>query len=160
MAVHCCCKTCSICLATGASFGTAEEVRGVALAAAGGVFVHYSGAARTRLVSREIFEFPGNVMNVGIAGFYLPAVDALVPSRVGNVLRLLDVGGSVRNNVDITAGNFGNIYVTRVGGLVSGCELTMLVGCGGSVEVATGTITAGTLGATRPCTEPSRCIVM
>lgn len=166
MALHCRCRLCSVSPALGRAFGPAETIVGAALPAGsiGGEFVHYSGAARLSLMSREIFDFPGAghgaaaVQNVGVSGFYLPPGHVgAVPAGVGIVLALLGVGGAVQHRVPITALNHASIFQTRAGALVAGSELTMLIGCSGSVTVATGAIVVGTLGATRPCVAPAGC---
>jgi hypothetical protein len=83
-----------------------------------------------------------------------------VPQGVGVVLALLGVGGAQEHRVPITALNHASIFQTRAGGLVAGSELTMLIGCSGSVTVATGAIALGTLGATRPCVAPATCCLI
>jgi hypothetical protein len=169
MALHCRCHHCSICVAPGNSAAAAETIAGNVLpgTAVGGLFVHYSGAARATLVGREIFTFPaGN--EVGVSGFYLsPGFVGARPARIAQVLAILGVGGNTANDVPITLANVASIFQTRTGPLVDGCELTMLIGCGGSVTVASGAIAAGAMGATVPCVAPvapahkrSKCLIM
>jgi hypothetical protein len=171
MALHCRCNNCAISVATGNSAGPTEQIAGAVLplTAVGGIFAHYSGAARVTLYGREIFGFATGD-NVGISGFYLsPGFVGARPGSIAQVLNIFGIGGGTTNDVPITALNRASIFKTRTGALVDGCELTMLIGCGGAVTVATGAIAAGVMGATVPCVAPlpaqpqrqrSKCLVM
>lgn len=159
MAMHCCCNLCATCVSPGAATGPSEEIAGATLPpGTHGFFVQFSAAARTDLYSRELFTLPDGSRRVGISGLYYAGA-AAVP-QTAKQLTLIGQGGTTANLVPITPANAGHIYVTRGGALVASAELTMIVDCGGSVQVATGAVTMGTAGHERPCTAPSSCCVI
>jgi hypothetical protein len=175
MALHCRCHRCAICDAPGRADAEPETIAGNVLpeSAIGGLFAHYADGRLERLVSREIFAFRSG-RNVGVSGFYIaPRFTGVRPDRIMNVLEQLGFRGRRSNDVLITAGNRASIFQTRSGELLAtGCELTMRIGCGGSVNVGTGVITPGIFDAIEPCVAPTvpaktvrqrqrgKCIVM
>jgi hypothetical protein len=161
VALHCCCGRCSTSPAKKTSFGTPEQVSALLGAGTHGVFLHFSNVKRDELRGCEIFALPGGGLEVGVSGFLLFSEDSPVTqAKAAKALDKLGIDHSVAHHVPITDANRASIYETRArkGEIVEGCELTMIIGCGGSVNVQTGLITPGTMGKTK--TQAACCAVM